>query len=170
MCLTQRKTVEITATKAYKIFTRDKQGLLQSTFVPAFKSGLKYAVNCRIRVDDEEASFFGLEQRRHAINIAMKGRRHWNMVRGDLIVLPVTMHEVVTTGKYHVPSGDPQCMDGYYPAFESKEIEIHDDMDTRNEFYDAVLSNHLELAQYSMSGIEKEAFKHRLPHLAGIFK
>ena len=57
MCLSQRKEVEITKADAFKIFTRDKEGLLQSVFASTFKSGLKYPSNERIRVDVEEANF-----------------------------------------------------------------------------------------------------------------
>ena len=88
------------------------------------------------------------------------------MVRGDLIVLPVTLFEVVATGKYHVPSGDPQCLDGYYSAFEAKEILVHDTEETRGQFYDAVVAGYFRLAKYSMSAIDKEAFVYHMPQLA----
>lgn len=80
------------------------------------------------------------------------------------------MHEMVATGKYHVPSEDIQCLDGYYPAFESKEIEVHDSEENRNAFYDAVLSHWLKTAQYGMSKIDKKAFVARIPHLAEVIK
>lgn len=167
MCLTQRKEVEITRADAFKIFTRDKEGLLQSVFASTFKGGLKYPSNERIRVDVEEANFFALEGFKEAVSIAREGRRKWNMVRGDLIVLPVTLFEVVATGKYHVPSGDPQCLDGYYPAFEAKEIQVNDTQETRDQFYTAVVVQYFNKTKYSMSAIDKEALIHHMPHMAG---
>lgn len=170
MCMTQRvaseKLVSLVPQSAFKVFSRTKEGQLQSVFVPTFKAGLIYPPNQRIRVDTEDATFFAFENFKNAISIARQGRKRWNMVNGDLIVLPVTMHEIVATGKYHVPSEDIQCMDGYYPAFESKEIEVHDSEENRNAFYDAVLSQWLGLSKYGMSKIEKEAFAARIPHLA----
>jgi hypothetical protein len=165
MCLSSRKEVQIDKVDAFKVFTRDNQGLLQSVFAPTFKSGLKYPSNERIRVDTDEANFFAFAEFKNAISIARQGRRRWNMVKGGIIVLPVTMYEIVAEGKYHVPSDDPQTMDGYYPAFEAKEIQLHDNQETRNAFYDEVLRQYLDLSQYSMSAIEKEAFRHRLPHI-----
>jgi len=174
MCMTQRvaseKLVSLVPQSAYKVFSRTKDGQLQSVFVPTFKAGLIYPPNQRIRVDTEDATFFAFENFKNAISIARQGRKRWNMVNGDLIVLPVTMHEIVATGKYHVPSEDIQCLDGYYPAFESKEIEVHDSEENRNAFYDAVLSQWLKTAQYGMSKIDKEAFAARVPHLAEVFK
>jgi hypothetical protein len=168
--MTQRviseKLVSLVPQSAYKVFSRNKEGQLQSVFVPTFKAGLIYPPNERIRVDAEDATFFAFENFKSAISIARQGRKRWNMVNGDLIVLPVTMHEIVATGKYHVPSEDIQCLDGYYPAFESKEIEVHDSEENRNAFYDAVLSQWLKTAQYAMSKIDKEAFAARVPHLA----
>lgn len=165
MCMTRRKEVEIEQVDAFKVFTRNEQGRLQSVFAPTFKSGLTYPPNERIRVDTDEATFFAFAEFRRAVGIARQGRRKWNMVRGGIIVLPVTMYEVVAEGEYHVASDDPQCMDGYYPAFESKEIQVNDSQEARNAFYDEVLRQYLDLSQYSMSAIEKEAFRHRLPHI-----
>jgi len=163
MCMTQKNTVEIEKVSAFKIFTRNEQGTLQSTFIPTFKSELTYPPNERIRVDEQDATFFAFESFKDAIRIARQGKRKWRMVNDKLVVLPVTMYEVVTEGKYHVPSDDIQCLDGYYPAYESKEIEVHDDQNTRNAFYDQVLSQYFDLAKYSMAPIEIEAFKHYFP-------
>jgi hypothetical protein len=174
MCMTQRKVsdklVSLVPQSAFKIFSLNKEGQLQSVFVPTFKPGLVYPPNQRIRVDAEDAAFFAFEDFKTAVSIARQGRKRWNMVNGDLIVLPVTMHEMVATGKYHVPSEDVQCLDGYYPAFESKEIEVHDSEENRNIFYDAVLSHWLKTAQYGMSKIDKKAFAARIPHLAEVLK
>lgn len=174
MCMTQRvtseKLVSLVPQDAFKVFSRTKEGELQSVFVPTFKAGLIYPPDERIRVDTEEATFFAFKKFEDAISIARQGRKRWNMVNSDLIVLPVTMHEIVATGKYHVPSEDIQCMDGYYPAFESKEIIVHDSKENRNAFYDAVLSQWLELAKYGMSKIEKDALVARIPQLAKSLK
>ena len=163
MCLTSSKEVSIAEVNAFKVFTRDSLGLLQSTFAPTFKCGLKYPSNERIRVDEEDASFFGFALFKEAISIARAGRRKWNMVKGKLIVLPVTMYEVVTEGKYHVPNEDPQSMDGYYAAFQSKEIEVHDTKETRDDFHREVLRQHLRLSKHSMSFSEKDAVAHFVP-------
>lgn len=170
MCMTGRQDCDVSEVNGFKIFSRDNTGQLQSVFVPTFKAGLKYPPNQRIRVDAEESTFFAFEQFKHAISIAREGRRRWNMVNGDLIVLPVTMYQVVAKGTYHVHSDDPQCLDGYYPAYESKEIIVHDTQATRNQFYDATLAQWLSTAQYGMSRIDKEAFRNRVPHLADSIK
>ena len=170
MCLTSRNDVALAEASGFKIFTRDGEGLLQSVFTSTFREGLKYSPNRRIRVDPEEATFFAFEKFENAISIAREGRSRWNMVRGGLIVLPVTLFEVVATGKYHVPSDDIQCMDGYYPAFQSKEIIVHDNPETRSQFHDEVLTDWLKDKKYGMSAIEKEAFRIRVPHLAAVLK
>jgi len=154
----------------FKVFSRDDFGKLQSVFVPTFKAGLKYEANTRIRVDTEESTFFAFGEFENAISIARQGKRVWNMVKGDLIVLPVTLYEVVAKGRYHVPSGDSQCLDGFYPAFESKEILVHDNVQSRNRFYDATLEQWLKVKKLGMSKIEKEAFLVRVPHLANFVK
>lgn len=170
MCLTQRNEVAVPEVNGFKIFSRTKTGQLQSVFVPTFKEGLIYPSNQRIRVDTEESNFFAFGNFREAISIAREGRRKWRMVNGNLLVLPVTLYEVVAKGTYHVPSDDIQCLDGYYPAFESKEIIVHDTNETRNAFYDATLEQWLNSSRHSMSIIEKEAFTTRVPHLAAFVK
>ena len=166
MCMTCRTEVEIAKASAFKVFTRDKEGLLQSVFRSTFKYGLKYPSNERIRVDTEEANFFAFEAFENAISIARQGRSRWDIVGGGLIVLPVTLFEVVITGQYHVPSGDSQCLDGYYPAFEAKEIEVHDTEETRDQFYDAILQGYFKYAR--MSAIEKEALIYQSPNLESL--
>jgi hypothetical protein len=176
MCLTQRKEVKPLengrqiAQDAFKIFTRNKTGQLQSCFFPTFKSGLFYPPNVKIRVDNEDSNFFAFESFKNAVDVARAGKKRFNMVGGDLIVLPVTMYEVVAIGKYHVPSDDLQVLDGYYTAFESKEIVVHDTDKDRNLFYDETLAQWLRTAQYGMSAVEKEAFAVRIPHLAKFLK
>ena len=166
MCLSGRMNVSIPEMKAFKVFARNEKGLLHSVFVPTFKPGLKYPANERIRVDTEEANFFAFGEFKHAVSVARAGRRTFNMVKGDLIVLPVTLHEVVMSGTYYVPSGDPQCMDGHYPAFESKEIFVHDTPEARKQFYDATLSQWFRMAKHSMSAIERESVLYYMPQLA----
>ena len=60
-------------------------------------------------------------------------KSHFDVLNNSLVVLPVTLYEVVATGKFHRPSEDIQCMDGYFPAFEAKEIEIHDSEEIRKD-------------------------------------
>jgi len=168
MCMTNKKEVSIEEVSAFKIFTRDKDGLLQSSFIPTFKEGLKYTPNERIHVDVEDATFFAFEKINNAISIARQGRKRWRFVEGGLIVLPVTLYDVVSTGSYFVRSEDSQCLDGYYPAFESKEIVVHDSEENRNQFYDAIIQHWYVLAKFSMSAIDKEALFSRFPHLSSI--
>ncbi len=165
MCLSMRNSVAIPEVSAYKVFTRDAEDRLQSVFAPTFKPGLKYPANQRIRVDAEDASFFAFEQLRDAISITRQGRRRWNMVDGALIVLPVTMYEVVATGKYHVPSDDVQCLDGYYPALEAKELIVHDSDETRNRFYLEIVVDWLNSQKYSIRKVEREAICRLIPQL-----
>jgi hypothetical protein len=166
MCLTSRSGVYIPEVSAFKIFTRDEDGLLQSAFSPKFKQGLKYPPNERIRVDVEESNFFAFENMNNAIHIARQGHRKWRMVKGELIVLPVTLYDVVFKGSYFVSSDDPQCLDSYYPAYESKELTVHDSKETRNQFYDVVIKHWYNLGQFGMSNIDKEALFARFPDLA----
>lgn len=177
MCMTSQKEVSIAEVSAFKLFTRCKQGKLRSAFARSHKNNLHYPSNEKIRVDDEEATFFAFANKRQAMSFASRARQtwygdrggqrwHWNIVSGLVIVLPVTMFEVVQEGTFHVPSGDIQCMDGYYPAYESKEILVHDTTESRNDFYDEILKRFFELKKYGMSAIEKEAVRARLPHVA----
>ncbi len=170
MCLTSSKEVSIAEVEAFKVFTRDSLGLLQSTFVPTFKCGLKYPSNERIRVDEEDASDFAFSLFKNATSIDRAGRRKWNMLKVKLILLPVTMYDVVTEGKYHVTSDDPQSLDGYYAAFQSKEIEVHDTKETRDDFHREVMGQYLRLSRHSMSFIEKEAFSHFVPELESVLQ
>jgi len=170
MCLVQRKDCAIPEVNGFKMFSRDGTGQLQSVFLPTFKNGLKYLPNVRLRVDVADATFFAFAKLENAISIARQGRKRWNLVNSDIIVLPVTLYEVVAQGNYHVRSYDVQCLDGYYEAYESKEILVHDSVESRNQFYDATLKQWLSLKKYDMSKIEKEAFSARVPHLANFIK
>lgn len=165
MCMSYRKEISLSEVSAFKLFTLDFEGSLQSAFAPTFKEGLKYPSNRRIRVDNEEASFFAFKIFGEAVAIAHQGRRYWNLVTNKLIVLPVTLYEVIIEGKYHVPSEDIQCLDGYYPAYESKEIIVHDNKEVRNKFYDGILQRYFNLKFAGLSKVEKEAFQFRLPHI-----
>lgn len=179
MCLCNQKQVEIEQVSAFKLFSRDKKGRLQSIFRSSYNKELFYPPNERIRVDNEENNFFAFAEKKCAIGMTNRirrpfyggslssyRRRHWNVVGGDPIVLPVTLFEVVNKGEFHVPSIDVQTMDGYYPVFESKEIIVHDNMETRNDFYDEVLRSFFKSNKYNLSKVEKEAIKLRLPHVA----
>lgn len=170
MCMTLQQQIKLPKVQAFKVFTRDEGGFLQSAFLPAFKKGLKYPSNRQIRVNDEDVTFFAFENFKDAVTIARQGRSKWNMVAGKIIALPVTLYEVVTKGQYHVQSEDIQCCDGYYQAFESKEIIVHDTTETRNQFYDAVLSRWIGDFVCRMSQIEKEALRIRIPHLAQVIQ
>ncbi len=177
MCMTSQKEISLTEVSAFKLFTRDLDGRLRSAFAHSFKNNLFYPSNERIRVDDESSTFFAFANKKQAIGFGSRARKtwygdsagvswRWNIVNGHVIVLPVTMFEVVREGKFHVPSGDIQTMDGYYPAFESKEIIVHDTEDIRNEFYDEILYGFFKNARYGMSAVEKEALNRRLPRFA----
>jgi len=163
--MTCEKPVEILQVEAYKIFIRNEHEELQTAFAGAFKHDLVYAPNKRIQVDDEKACFFAFKNFQHALSIVSSGIRTWRFVSDRLMVLPVTLFHVVTEGKFHVPSDDPQCMDGYYPAFESKEIKVHDNTSARSTFFDEVIVKYFKHVR--MSKIEREAFNRRLPEIFG---
>lgn len=173
MCMTCSKEVNIGQLEAFKIFAKDEEGRLISAFTMARKDGLFYPANERIRVDDEETGFFAFKEFNRAVSLAIRGRRswtndfgtryNWNWSTSQLIVLPVTMFEVYSEGKFRVPSGDPQCMDGYYPAYESKEIIVRDTPHNVNEFHDAVISRVVKDRELFWTPVEKQAFFSRLP-------
>lgn len=166
MCLDTRTKCTIDQKNGFKIFTIDEDGSLQSTFRSTFVKGLKYPPNEKIRVNPEEATFFAFENIGHAITIAREGTRKWAMVSNNIIVLPVTCFEVVATGTYRKRSDDIQSMDGYYPAFEAKEIIVHDNPENRNIFQDYLIKTWISRQKHGMSKIEKDAFQNRLPQFA----
>lgn len=175
MCLCCQEEIEIEQVSAFKLFSRDENGKLQSIFRTSYNKDLAYPANERIRVNDEESNFFAFAEKKHALGMAGRIRRpiygfgknyRWNVVKGDPIVLPVTLFEVVKEGKFHVPSSDVQCLDGYYPVYESKEIIVHDTVENRNDFYDEIIRRFFRSNQYNMSKTDKEAIKARLPHAA----
>jgi hypothetical protein len=174
MCLTNRTNCQIDELDAFKIFTRDKDGNLQSAFLSAVvnsKSYLPlYTANQQIRVDDENATFFALQSFDVAARIAIEGTSKWRVLNGRLLALPVTLYEVVAKGQFWSPSGDPQCLDGYYQAYESKEIVVHDSPENRAKFYDRVLEGWFRENSYRLTTIEKEAIRDRLPILAAHLK
>lgn len=173
MGLTIKNNVEIEKQEAFKIFAKDKEGNLVSAFFMCLKKGLHYPSNERIRVDDEETGFFAFKDFDRAVSLAIQGKRswstgygqnrHWDFSTSRLIVLPVTMYEVYAQGDFHVPSGDNQVMDGYYPAFESKEIVVHDTPENVMAFHDAVIAKVIKNQRYHMTPVEKLAFETRLP-------
>lgn len=153
MCMTGVQDVKIGKVDAWKVFSVH-EGKLQPTFKNARqnadgtpKEQLFYETNKKIRVLPEEATFFAFEQFGHACRLANDGNRQrsycpdrggdgqqsWNVNNNSLVILPVTLYEVVGAGKFHYPSEDIQCMDGYFPAFEAKEIEIHDSEEVRKD-------------------------------------
>ena len=174
MCLTNRVNCQIDEVNAFKIFTRNTEGNLQSAFKNAVAALLSnhplYAVNTRIRVDNEDATFFAFESFEVATRIAMEGTRGWRFINSSLVVLPVTLYEVVSKGQFWVLSGDPQCLDGYYPAYESKEIVVHDSAENRALFQDQIIKGWFRRSSYSLSTIEKEAIRDRLPILGAHIK
>lgn len=163
MGITCRTKCDLPEVNGFKVFSRNEHGQLQTAFRPMLKDGLVYPPNTRIRVDNEEAAFFAFEKFKNAMTIASQGIRKWNFVNSHLIVLPVTLHEVVFKGTFHVQTEDIQCLDGYYPAFEAKEIVIHDTPENRNSFRDSVLEEWF--GGKSMSKIVLEAIRDISPNL-----
>lgn len=167
MCLYQRKDVGIPEANGWKVFSINEQGQLQSTFNNAFykyQDAIKdrypvYPANEKIRVIPEESSFFAFREFNHACNIANEARQ-WNVKNHKLIVLPVTQYEIVAEGNLWAPSNDAQVLDGYYPAYESKEILVHDSLEIRQECFMKVVLTKLERDQYRLSYLEKQAFEH----------
>ena len=170
MCLKHRKENIQPEVNAFKIFSRSKTGELKSVFAPSYKDDLIYPSNQRIRVNPEESTFFAFESYTFAVRIAREGLKKWRMVSDCLVVLPVTLFEVVAKGDFWVPSDDIQSLDGYYPAFESKEIIVHDSEENRALFHNAVLASWFKKNSYGMSRIEKEAFSICVPQFYEFLK
>lgn len=108
------------AAHAYN-FKRDASGILRGSIelLPSF------AVNEIVDVNPECNSFFSFEKFEDACRIANNSKL-WNVISRMLVVRPVTAINVIAVGKFHVPSEDIQCMDGYYSSFESKKLIVHD--------------------------------------------
>ena len=76
------------------------------------------------------------------------------------IILPVTLYDVVGKGRYKHRSNDAQCLNGYYPAYQGKEIVVHDSIETRKVVHRKILSFGLERLRYSvLSNMELQSLK-----------
>lgn len=172
MCMTCTKEVSIEKVEAWKVFAVRK-GKLETAFMRSrYTNGetdkpievIPYEVNQKIKVVPETSSFFAFEHFNDAYRIAEAGRYKWNTINDQLVVLPVTLYNVVTTGKFHVVSEDVQCMDGYYPAFEAKEIEIHDSDEIRRDIFRQIAKKYLQnrMTCQSLSFLQVQAFEQLL--------
>lgn len=168
MTLLMRQEVSIETVKAFKIF-HHKDGKLRSVFRPAYvdrEEDLVYVPGERMHVDKPDKTFFAFQDMDYPVKISREGRRRWNFQGSAVIVLPVTLFNVVAGGKFHIPSEDAQCVDGYAPAWESKEIIVHDSQELRETYYNSILTQWWRTARHSMGYVEKQALLARLPHLA----
>jgi len=150
----------VTTVSGFKVFAQDREGRLISCFEVARKPGLWYPPNQRIKVDDPDNTFFAFAEMKSALSVAVPGRREWNVAPGPLLVLPVTMHGIIFDGKFHVVSRDPQCLDAYYLAYESTEIEVHDSPEARTKFYGEIARADLRRQAYNWTPTMKEAYQH----------
>lgn len=133
MCVTRPASIE--KVEAFKIFCKNDEGRLTTAFLQSYKEGLFYQTNQMIHVDNEKSSFFALKNFGEAVSLAKQGRTQWSDYNGNrivwnfknskIVVLPVTLYNVVGEGHFYVPSDDVQCLDGYYPIYESKDIVVH---------------------------------------------
>lgn len=157
MCLINRKMVADESVDAWKVFAI-VDGALESPFRIArvMRPDLKYTPNVRLRVQPEDANFYAFQDITHALNIADVGGFRWNVVNDSLLVLPVTLYFVTASGLFHSPSDDPQCMDGQYPAFEAKEIVVHDTPARRAVVWQEVVNRRLSK---HISYIERQALE-----------
>lgn len=162
--MTNRQEISIERVDAYKVFAETTKGL-QSPFASKHKTHLVYAPEQTIAVDCEEEGFFAFANIRDAVRITVGGRRKWNVVSPNLIVLPVTLWDVFSKGKFHVLSDDPQCLDGYYEAYESKRIMVHDNPFARQRFHEEVLKSHFAHAKYGCPHVVKQSLIAQLPYL-----
>lgn len=144
MCLSCRTEVQIAEQHAFKIFTIDEEGRLQSAFQTSYKEGLYYRPNEKMRVDVEDANFFAFKELKNATSVITTFRGN------NAIILPVTLYNVVAKGYMIMRSRDPQCMDGYYDAFEAKEIVVHDTPRNRAAFYDSIIVKFLDNCRWGL--------------------
>ena len=156
MCLVGREETKIKSVSAYKIFNV-ANGLLYSPFKTAnegFEGGCPpFALNEEISVVPEDKTFFSFKELEQAISLASSTLFHGS----KLVVKMVTAIDVIATGYFRVPSNDPQCLDGYYPSFESKRLIVHDTIDS-NRYINAEIVERL-LKSTSLSYVEKELIR-----------
>jgi hypothetical protein len=143
MCLTGRREVQLERVEAYKVFQLQPVLYRDRTLAdirfrsPFVKTDKVFPMNRPVRVDKEDANFFAFKEFDSAKSVVCGINLMENA--SLMMILPVTLHEVVAEGNMHSPSDDLQCMDGCYPAWEAKEIEVHNSFEARRKYYDAVL-------------------------------
>ena len=165
MCLNNRKEVQIPQVEAFKMFVVDN-GVLKSPFKMSyyndegeFVDSPPFEPEVLIQVQPADKTFFAFQRVQDACDIAnAQAYKGWNVQKFTLLVLPVTLKNVVATGTLHVPSDDPQCLDGYYPCYESKEIMVHDSPEIRRDVCQKVLIHKLEHS-HGLSYMERQALE-----------
>jgi hypothetical protein len=152
MCLTCRCSVNISQMAAFKIFAIDADDRLYSPFCLHRLPNTYYAPDTLIDALPNPhftrvPVFFAFENFEHAVIIARQGANKWDMVNAPLTVLPVTLYNVVSKGTLVVRNfSHPSSTVGHthvetvahYPAFESREIIVHDSQKNRTKFYNEV--------------------------------
>jgi len=164
MCMTGRKEVSIDRQEAFKIFASTNAGL-QSPFAHHFNPDLVYTSNEKLRVDDEKSRFFAFKEFQDAVKIVRQGRRKWNLISSKLVVLPVVLWNVTSSGTYHIPNDDVQSIDGYYPAYESLEIVVLNGHDHFQRFQEELLKQYFSSEKYGMPISVKSVLSERCPFL-----
>ncbi len=168
MCLHNRTELEspIPSVEGFKIFYR-KNVNLYSPFVnshinenasislfPAFET------NKVISVQPEDKTFFSFKEFKNACSVANKDFLY--VIGKTLIVRPVTAIDVVATGSFFVPSDDPQCLDGYYPSYESKKLIVHDTPEVERQINEMLVQSFIERNKWNLSYMQESAFKYFL--------
>lgn len=157
MCLEFVEEISLESIKAWKLFLINN-GKLESLFVNARASVDKvvpYETNKKLKAFPETATFHAFEKFEDAFFLATEDAKST-----PKIILPVTLYDVVGKGRYKHRSNDAQCLNGYYPAYQGKEIVVHDSIETRKVVHRKILSFGLERLRYSvLSNMELQSLK-----------
>jgi hypothetical protein len=172
MCLRNRKELEAPITReGFKLFAKNKSGKLYSPFATAhdFKAGTNNALklapnfpmNQIVHVNPEDRTFFSFEKFDDACRVASNTGK-WNFIGDTIVVRPVTAIDIVVTGDFFAPSDDPQCLDGYYPSYESKKLIVHDTPEIEREINEKLVKEFVERHRWGLSYMQEEAFQYFL--------
>lgn len=170
MCLHNRKELESPITcEGFKLFAKNKKGELYSPFAMAHNLKVddnlqlspSFPMNQIVHVNPEDRTFFSFEKFDDACRVASDTGR-WNFIGDTIVVRQITAIDVVATGDFYVPSDDPQCLDGYYPSYESKKLIVHDTPEIEREIYEKLVKAFIERNRWSLSYLQEEAFKYFL--------
>lgn len=139
MCEPFTPNVSIDKQKAFKVFSINNNGELQTCFKNSYNSSLVYKPHTRIDVVPDTSVFFEFKEFKDAVRITDEGIRKWNFISDDLIVLPVILYDVIYEGSFVIRSDDIQYLDRNAPVFYSRSIFVIDGKDYREKFYRSIV-------------------------------